>query len=236
MFDYLNQFPTTTLALKGLNKKDALLYGFYKEYIDLYRDVILEVMIDKVISSNRIKYLYLDTVSIKYNIFSYNYSYIESNWYLAKIYIEMILDEIEDTIRHFNICNIEDIGNLYVKDAIEYYLEYIENYATENEIDKRILRRISELFHITNLPSFSNKEKTKINFFELNLYMNEVNPMNPIAYNATKNIFVMENDFGILDEEDILIDLDFEVNDVLKRFIDKIPIRMIENIKSVLSI
>lgn len=219
----MNQYPTTRLALQGIHDKECVLHGFDQVFALRNKYMILEPLIDKIVVSDKIKHTYLDTVSIKYNVFTFKYTYIESNWYLAKVYIEDILDEIKDTVRFFGISKVEELGDLFVKDAITYYFDYISKYATENKRDKEILERIANLFKDETIPEFSNIEKRHIDFLMLSSYMNEVNPMNLCSYDVDKEEFMNDYYTEDIDEEDELIDLQFEVYDVLKRFIQKMP-------------
>lgn len=228
LFFYLNQYPTTRLALQGIHDKECVLHGFDQVFALRDKYMILEPLIDKIVVSDKIKHTYLDTVSIKYNVFTFKYTYIESNWYLAKVYIEDILDEIKDTVRFFGISKVEELGDLFVKDAITYYFDYISKYAIENKRDKEILERIANLFKDETIPEFSNIEKRHIDFLMLSSYMNEVNPMNPCSYDVDKEEFMNDYYAEDIDEEDEFIDLEFEVYDVLKRFIQKMPFDLVE--------
>lgn len=237
LFEYLNQYPSTKKALGDLMKKELMLYGFDKDYIDRYKNKVLEIMVDKVVQSNKIKYPYFDTIAKKYNIFTYKYSHIESNWYLAHIYIEEILDDIESTVLHFRLNKSEEMGDFYITDAIEYYYEYISKYANKNERDEKILKRLSKLFCEDTVVSFANIEKKSINFSELEMCMSTINPINEGFYDVDHAVFLTQEQMDYVDEwiddydrdeEYETINIEYDVQDVLKRFIGKMPYSMVE--------
>lgn len=54
LFSYLNQYPTTRLALQGIHDKECVLHGFDQVFALRNKYMILEPLIDKIVVSDKI--------------------------------------------------------------------------------------------------------------------------------------------------------------------------------------